>query len=85
MKNLTVMLTPEGETLWIRRPELLLLTDKVFLDKQDYKRIINRSARSQFDAKISALLEVYAHEGYVEIVDFQKQLSINESGYAGRP
>jgi hypothetical protein len=78
MKNLTVMLTPEGETLWIRRPELLLLTDKAFLDKQDYKRIINRSARSQFDAKISALLEVYAHEGYVEIVDFQKQLSINE-------
>jgi hypothetical protein len=78
MEKLTVMLTPEGETLWIRRPELLLLTDKVFMDKQDYERIINRSARSQFDAKISALLEAYAHEGYVEIVDFPKQLSINE-------
>ena len=80
MKNLTVMLTPEGETLWIRRPELLLLTDKAFLDKQDYKRIISRAARSQFDAKLSVLLEAYAHEGYVEIVDFQKKLSANERG-----
>lgn len=69
------MLTPKGETLWIRRPELLLLTDKAYLDKHDYNRIIERAGRSQFDAKISALLEVYANEGYVDVVDFQVKLS----------
>ncbi len=78
MKNLTVMLTPEGETLWIRRPELLLLTDKAYLDKQDYKRIIDRAGRSQFDAKLSALLEAYANEGYVDVVEFREQLSLSE-------
>ncbi len=78
MNHITVMLTPEGETLWIRRPELLLLTDKAFLDIHDYKRIIGRGSRSQFDAKLSALLEIYVDEGYIEIVDFHQRLSIHE-------
>jgi len=75
MNKLNVILSPEGETLWIRRPELLLLMDKVLIDSQDFTRIINRSARSQFDAKISALLEAYVNEGYVEVVDYRKTLS----------
>ena len=74
MKSLTVLLTPEGETLWIRRPEILLLTDQVLLDRDDYQRILSRAGRSDLDSKIAALLKAYVEEGYVQLVDYKSLL-----------
>lgn len=75
MKALSVTLAPEGETLQIRKPEILRLPDTALIDKADYDRILSKHARSQLDSQIAALLKVYAEEGYVEVVDYHSALS----------
>ena len=78
MKKLTALLAPEGETLWIRRPELLLVTDNALLDKTDYDRILGRSGRSDLDSKSAALLKAYVEEGYVTLTDYRSLLERND-------
>lgn len=76
MSNLSVLLSPEGETLWIRRPEILLLIDYAFMDEHDYKRIQSRAGRSDLDSQSAALLEAYTNEGYVKLIDYKKELPL---------
>ena len=79
-KKVTAVLAPEGETLWVCRPDILLFCDVVLLGQEDYARIRRRSTASAYNQRLFGLLEAYINDGYVELYDAHHLLPSTDRG-----
>lgn len=75
LSRTTIFLTPECHKLWLIRPGILLLYDKVILDKRDYDEIFKRQYTSTYNYLICRNLELLNKEGLIELINYEKILS----------
>ena len=78
MSKRTIFLTPECYKTWLIRPGLLLLYDKVIFYEKDYNEIISMQEASTYDYLVFRNTEMLKKEGFIEIVNYKKVLSVDK-------
>lgn len=75
-----------SHTHWLLQPQIILLYDKVEMNRPIYEMIISRGEerRSTLDYRLSQLLLAYEREGILLVKDYEPQVGVEDREMANR-